>query len=47
MLDLVANVRALLPPAGQSSFGRAAVATELGPALVHILSPDIRMVRAC
>ena len=46
MLDLVNSLRALLPPASQSHFSRTAVATELGPALVHILSPDIKMVRA-
>ena len=41
--ELVRAVRALLSPAGAAHFGRQSVATELGPALVRILSPDIKL----
>lgn len=45
MHELVATVRTHLPPASLPFYGRQAIATELGPALVRILSPDLKLVR--
>lgn len=46
MHELVGEVRAHLAPHCQPFYARHAVATELGPALVRILSPDLKLVRA-
>lgn len=43
--ELVATLRAHLPANTQPFYSRAAIATELGPALVKILSPDLKRVR--
>lgn len=44
--ELVATLRAHLPSSTQPFYSRAAIATELGPALVKILSPDLKRVRS-